>query len=78
MKTVDKITYLPLLHFKTFNSVSNQTQKAAVVQIIKCICTVFIDNSGNISTKSSIYVSVCRGGYGGYVKHKRKDPMCDP
>ena len=22
-------------------------------------------------------VSVCRGSYGGYVKHKRNDPMCD-
>ena len=22
-------------------------------------------------------VSVCRGSYGGYVKHKGNDPMCD-
>ena len=21
---------------------------------------------------------ICRGSYGGYVKHKRNDPMCDP
>ena len=25
-----------------------------------------------------IQVSVCRGIYDGYVKHKRNDPMCDP
>ena len=25
-----------------------------------------------------IYVSVCRGSYGRYVKHKRNDPVCDP
>ena len=49
-----------------------------VVQIIKCTCTVFIDNLRNISTSSSIEVSVCRGSYDGYVKHKRNDPMCDP
>ena len=49
-----------------------------VVQIIKCTCTVFIDNFRNISTNSSIWVSVCRGSYDGYVKHKRNDPMCDP
>ena len=49
-----------------------------VVQIIKCTCTVFIDNFRNISTNSSIQVSVCRGSYEGYVKHKRNDPMCDP
>ena len=42
-----------------------------VVQIIKCICTVFIDNFRNISNNSSIQVSVCRGSYGGYVKHKK-------
>ena len=23
-------------------------------------------------------ISVCRGSYGRYVKHKRNDPMCDP
>ena len=23
-------------------------------------------------------MSVCRGSYDGYVKHKRNDPMCDP
>ena len=49
-----------------------------VVQIIKCTCTVFIDNFGTISTNSSIKVSVCGGSYDGYVKHKRNDPMCDP
>ena len=49
-----------------------------VVQIIKCTCTVFIDNFRNISTNSWIYVSVCRESYGGYVKHERNDPMCDP
>ena len=49
-----------------------------VVQIIKCICTVFIDNFRNISTNSSIQVSVCSGSYDGYVEHKRNDPMCDP
>ena len=49
-----------------------------VVQIIKYTCTVFIDNFRNISTNSSMQVSVCTGGYGGYVKHKRNDPMCDP
>ena len=38
-----------------------------VVQIIKCTCTVFIDNVRNISTNSLILVSVCRGS-----------PMCDP
>ena len=40
--------------------------------------TVFVDNFRNISTNSSIYVSVCKGSYGGYVKHKRNDQMCDP
>ena len=49
---------------------------AKVVPIIKCTCTVFIDNLRNISTNSSI--SVCRGSYDRYVKHKRNDPMCDP
>ena len=49
-----------------------------VVQIIKCTCTVFIDNFRNISTNSSIKVSVCSRSYDGYVKHKRNDQMCDP
>ena len=49
-----------------------------VVQIIKCTCTVFVDNFGNISANSSIEVSVCRGSYDRYVKRKRNDPMCDP
>ena len=48
-----------------------------VVPIIKCTCTVFIDNFRNISIKSSILVSVCRGSYDGYVKHKRNNPTCD-
>ena len=48
-----------------------------VVPIIECICTVFINNFRNTSTNSSILVSVCRGSYDGYVKHKRNDPMCD-
>ena len=52
--------------------------ESKVVQIIKCTCTVFIDNFRNISTNSSTYVSVCRGSYGGYVKHKRNNPVCDP
>ena len=43
-----------------------------VVQIIKCTYTVFIDNFGNISTNTSIYVSVCRGSY------KRNDSMYEP
>ena len=51
---------------------------AEVVQIIKCTCTVFIDNFRHISTNSSIQVSVCRGSYDGYAKHKRNDPTCDP
>ena len=29
-------------------------------------------------TNTTIYVSVCRGSYDGYVKHKRNDPMCVP
>ena len=49
-----------------------------VVQIINCTCTVSINNFRNISTNSSIQVSVCRESYDGYVKHKRNDPMCDP
>ena len=49
-----------------------------VVPIIKCTCTVFIDNFRNISTNSSIYVSVCWGRYDGYVNHKRNNPICDP
>ena len=49
-----------------------------VVQIIKCTCTVFIDNFRNISTNSSIQVSVYRGSYDKYVKHKRNGPICDP
>ena len=48
-----------------------------VVPINKCT-TVCIDNFKNISTDSSIQVSVCRGSYDGYVKHKRHDPVCDP
>ena len=48
-----------------------------VVPIIKCTCTVFIDNFRNISTNLSIQASVCRGSYDGYVKHKRNDPTCD-
>ena len=51
--------------------------KTKVVQIIKCRCIVFIDNFNNISLNSSIQVSVCRGRYDGYVKHKGNDPMCD-
>ena len=50
---------------------------AKVIQIIKCTCTVFIDNFRNISTNPSIRASVCRRSYDGYVKHKRNDPMCD-
>ena len=49
-----------------------------VLPIIKCTCTVFTDNFRNISTNSSISVSVCRGSYDGYVKHERNDPMFDP
>ena len=48
-----------------------------VVQIIKCTCTVFIDNFRNISTNSWIKVPVCRGSYDECVKHKRNDLMCD-
>ena len=40
--------------------------------------TVFSGNFRNISTNSSILVSVCKGSYDRYVKHKRNDPMCDP
>ena len=36
------------------------------------------DNFRYISTNSLILVSGCRGSYGGYVKHKRNGPMCDP
>ena len=46
--------------------------------MIKCTCTVVIDSFRNISTNSSIQISVCRGSYDGFVKHKRNDPMCDP
>ena len=49
-----------------------------VVPIIKCTCTVFIDNFRNVSTNSSIQVSVCRKSYDGNVKHERNEPMCDP
>ena len=49
-----------------------------VVQIIKFTCTVFIDNFRDISTNSSIQVSVCGGGYDGYVKRERNDSLCDP
>ena len=49
-----------------------------VVQIIKCTYTFFVDNFRNISSNSSIYVSVCSRSYGGYVKHKRNDAMCNP
>ena len=51
------------------------TDWTKVVQIIKCTCTVFIDNFRNISTNSSIS-SVYRESYDGYVKLKRNDPMC--
>ena len=37
-----------------------------VVPVIKCTCTVFIDNFTNIS----IQVSICGESYEGYVKHK--------
>ena len=53
-------------------------QSSKVVQIIKCTCTVFINNFRNVSTNSLIKVSVCRESYDGYVKHKRNDPMRDP
>ena len=43
-----------------------------LVQIIKCTCSVCIDNFRNISTISST-----RGSYDGYVKHKKNEPMCD-
>ena len=46
-----------------------------VVSVIKCTCTVFIDNLRNISSNSPI--SVGRGSYDGHVKLKRNDPMCD-
>ena len=49
-----------------------------VVPIIKCTCTVFIDNFRDISTDSSVWVSVCRGSYDGYVKHKKNNPACGP
>ena len=48
-----------------------------VIQIIKCTKTVFVDNFRNISPNSLILVSGCRESYGGYVQHKRNDPMCD-
>ena len=54
------------------------TDVTKVVQIIKCTCTVFIDNFGSILSNSLIKVSVCRGSYDGYVKHNRNDPMSDP
>ena len=46
--------------------------------IINCTCTVFINNFRNVSTNSSIKVSVCTESYDGYVKHKRNDPMRHP
>ena len=56
----------------------NSTKVAPKIKI-KCICTVFrpIDKVRNISTNSSIKVSVCRGSCDGYVKHKRNNPTCD-
>ena len=55
-----------------------EVSSTKVVQVIKCTCTVFIDNFRNISTNLSIEVSVCRGSYDRYVKHKRNDPISDP
>ena len=68
--TSEKELYSDELHL-------NMTE-TKVVQIIKCTCTVFIDNFRNISINSSIQVSVRRESYDGYVKHKRNDPMCVP
>ena len=59
-------------------SYSRFWSKTKVVPIIKCTCTVFIDNFRNISTNLSIWVSACRGNYDGHVKHKRNDLMCHP
>ena len=59
-------------------SQKNYSSNSKVVQIIKCTCTVFIDNCRNISTNSLMKVSVCTGSFDGYVKHKRNDPMFDP
>ena len=53
-------------------------QLTKAVLKIKCTCTVFTDNFRNISSRSSILVSVGRGSYDGYVKHKRNNPTCDP
>ena len=58
-------------------SLRNPTS-AKVVPIIKCTCTVFVDNFINISTNSSIYLSVCRRSYVGYVRHKRNNPTLRP
>ena len=50
-----------------------------VVQIIKCTCTVFIDNFTQIFQLAHRYkLSVCRESYDGYMKHKRNEPMRDP
>ena len=46
--------------------------------MIKCTSAVLVDNFRNVSTNSLILVSVSRGNYGRYVKHKRNDPMCGP
>ena len=53
------------------------TKSTKVVPIIKCTCTVFIDNFRNIPTNSLIKVSVCWGSHDGYVKHKTNYPTYD-
>ena len=45
---------------------------------LKIVRIFYTNNFRNISTNSLIQVSVCRGSYDGYVKHKRNDPMFDP
>ena len=72
-----RFKFFKLLCRKTF-SIFKLSSLTKVIQIVKCTCTVFIDNFRNISTDSLIQVSVCRRSCGGYVKHKRNDPMCDP
>ena len=77
---INSTLWNPIFHTMDliFHNVECRKLNTKVVQIIKCTCTVFIDNFRNISTNSSILVSVYRGSYDGYVKHKRNDPIYVP
>ena len=63
---------------KHLNLRDKKLHTVKVDPLIKCTCTVFIDNFRTISTNSSIQLSVCRGNYDQYVKHKTNNQTGNP